>query len=159
MAVRSNCARFRIKRLTFFRWKERVLKFITPIIYIRCYLSRKKYKSPTFYATLLSIPLRNSLPYQLSHDLLLMSELNFSSFPSVHLFPLALMKRLIFSLCSAIDQHKKANTNHDQPNNRITPALLKLRYVFKSLLPILAKIDGDLIPYLPQTSTLIIFIP
>jgi hypothetical protein len=39
---------------------------------------KKKYKNSTFYAILLPIPLHNSLSYQLSHDPLLMSELNTS---------------------------------------------------------------------------------
>jgi len=56
MAIRSNRARFRIKRLTFFRWKERDLRFTTPIIYIRCYLSTKKYRRLKFYSILFLTP-------------------------------------------------------------------------------------------------------
>jgi hypothetical protein len=75
MAIRSNRARFRIKRLTFCRWKESILMYITPIIYIRCLMSRKKYKELKFYTTLSTIPPRNPLPYRPPQDLLLMSEL------------------------------------------------------------------------------------
>ncbi len=63
MAIRSNWDRFRLKRLTFFRWEERTWRFITPIIYIRCYFSSKKIKGPTFSTIFL-----RATPYTLLAD-------------------------------------------------------------------------------------------
>lgn len=46
MAIRSSLFLFHLKISTFFRWKEILFRFITPIICIMCYLSRKKYIKP-----------------------------------------------------------------------------------------------------------------